>query len=208
MRRASWVDIQIGMTRKGVSDAIILEGGLNDLESHSKAAFVSRHAWNSERPHVLVVACSDGRIQVNLDEFLSSHLGIQRYDRVYLPGGPGALATSGVEYIRSDLHRRELTFLLTAHDIQELLLIFHGPAADGPIEALCADYVRILGRPDAEVIAATQLKDLAEVEEMVRLRSNTIRVRGYRCEVGPNGHIGFVSMKTVTADESSSFTTR
>ena len=166
-----------------------------DLTPVHDEVFASNQPWNPDRPHVLVVACSDGRIQVNLDEFLDHHLGIQHYDRVYLPGGPGALATSGVEYVRSDLHRRELAFLLTAHVIEELLLIFHGPAPDGPNEALCADYVRIFGRADANFIARMQEKDLAEICDLLKGKSPRVRIRGYRCEVGDNGSITFVEMK-------------
>lgn len=37
--------------------------------------YVSRARWDDERPGVLVIACSDGRLQENLDDFLTGHLG-------------------------------------------------------------------------------------------------------------------------------------
>jgi hypothetical protein len=37
--------------------------------------FISTNLWNIERPHVLVVACSDGRYQEALDEFLLQLVG-------------------------------------------------------------------------------------------------------------------------------------
>ena len=46
--------------------------------------FISANTWIIERPHVLVVACSDGRYQKPLDEFLREHLNIVDYDRMYV----------------------------------------------------------------------------------------------------------------------------
>src|SRR5262245_20796341 len=101
---------------------------------------LAQTAWNRQRPESLVVACSDGRLQENLDEFLEKSLGITDYDRLYAPGGPGALASrSGAELLRPGQFQRDCQFLLRAHGIQYLFLIFHGPAADGPEEAVCGD---------------------------------------------------------------------
>ena len=56
--------------------------------------YVSERRWSEERPRVLVVACSDGRLQEAVDDFLQNHLGILDYDRLYAPGGPGAYSRS------------------------------------------------------------------------------------------------------------------
>src|SRR5262245_2012837 len=97
----------------------------------------------SERPHVLVVACSDGRYQIALDDFLRNHLGITDYDRMYVPGGPGALASSSLSCFRGDQFRQDTAFLIERHGVERIVLIFHGPLLkDGPIEAVCADYDR------------------------------------------------------------------
>jgi hypothetical protein len=61
-----------------------------------------------------------------------------------MPGGPGALAESGHQVLRSDQWRRESVFLLDVHDIREVILIFHAAANDGPASANCADYARKL----------------------------------------------------------------
>src|SRR5688500_18091508 len=42
--------------------------------------------WEPERPHILVAACSDGRLQGATDAFGSRALGIQDADRLYTPG--------------------------------------------------------------------------------------------------------------------------
>ncbi len=77
-------------------------------------AFVSDRHWAVERPQVLVVCCSDGRLQEIMDEFLQERLGVRHYDRFYAPGGPGALATSGYEFLRASHYREDTAFLLRA----------------------------------------------------------------------------------------------
>jgi hypothetical protein len=164
-------------------------------------SFVSSKPWNRKRPNKLVIACSDGRLQENLDEFLEGSLGITRYDRVYAPGGPGALATSGVEYLRSDIFRRECDFLVTAHGVEDVYLIFHGPSPDGPDEASCADYRRIFPRHTAQQIRDEQEKDLAEVLSGGFGWQRGVRVHAYRCEVTAEGDIQFVCLRNPTAPE-------
>lgn len=156
--------------------------------------FESHIPWNSDRPHILVVACSDGRLQENLDEFLDDRLQVSRYDRLYLPGGPGALSASGTEYVRSDGHRKELAFLLHAHEIERVLLIFHGPAPDGPVEALCADYARFMAGATVASVSDQQVKDYLEVREFVSQNRPEASVQGFRLEVGQDGSIAFVNL--------------
>lgn len=164
------------------------------LTKSLKAAYLSRARWNSDRPHILVVACSDGRLQENLDDFLQGHLGISRYDRLYAPGGPGALAASGIEFLRSDNFKRECHFLVEAHDIEEVLLIFHGPAEDGPDVAVCADYRRIFPRMTASEIRIQQEKDVAEILQVGFGWRRRVHVRVFRCEVEASGAIHFVDL--------------
>src|ERR1700710_1992926 len=117
------------------------------VQSNSKptesleAPFVSRQPWGKDRPRILIIACSDGRYQQPLDDFLNQHLGITHYDRLYAPGGPGALAHSTLSYFRGEQFRQESAFLIDAHNLEEIILIFHGPVEQGgPLEATCADY--------------------------------------------------------------------
>jgi hypothetical protein len=57
--------------------------------------------WTPARPNALVVACSDGRLQEATDAFLEREFKITRYDRFYVPGGGGALASSGADPVRA-----------------------------------------------------------------------------------------------------------
>jgi hypothetical protein len=151
---------------------------------------LTQAAWNSHRPQALVIACSDGRLQEHLDDFLHLGLGITHYDRLYVPGGGGALAFSGVELIRPDAFRQECRFLLAAHGIRQLYLIFHGPADDGPEEALCGDYRRKLPWASAAEVLKQQAADALEVRRIDW--GPAVRVYTYRCEVRGDNRIQFV----------------
>ncbi len=119
--------------------------------------------WDESRPRVLVVGCSDGRLQEATDEFLSRALGIRRYDRLYVPGGGGALATSGTSLLRPHQFRHECAFLVEAHSVQHVIVLFHGPAANGPPEAVCADYRQRSPLASAAWIRTRQDRDSHEL---------------------------------------------
>ena len=145
--------------------------------------------WTPARPGALVVACSDGRLQQSVDAFLASDLGITDYDRLYLPGGPGALAANG-DYLRADVARRELEFLITAHRLDRIVLLFHGAAPDGPEHAVCADYRRRLyGRPREE-LAARQEHDAATLIRQIGW-GGRLTVRAFRADVGSDCRVRF-----------------
>lgn len=154
--------------------------------------YITRTRWNQNRPRSLVVACSDGRLQENLDEFLHAHLGITHYDRLYAPGGGGALVSSGVELLRPEQFRRECRFLLGAHGIQEFYLIFHGPAEAGPEEAMCGDYRRKLPRATVEAVRKRQEEDANELKRVDWGKG--VSVFTYRCEVRGDDGIQFVML--------------
>ena len=175
------------------------------------AAYVARDPWNSARPGVMVIACSDGRIQEPVDEFLAT-MGVTHYDRLYVPGGPGALTSGGVAFMRADQFRRECAFLIQAHGVADVFLIFHGPAEDGPPEATCADYRLKLPHHTPNQIRAQQQRDSDELLRNVGKRVSARffydevlrhgfgwnvnpRVHPYRCEVTADGAVQFVSLE-------------
>lgn len=156
--------------------------------------FDSSFHWDPTRPHILVIACSDGRLQEPTDEFLAKALGIRQYDRLYLPGGGGALATSGKDFLRAQQVRRECRFLVDMHQVEELILLFHGPAEHGPPDAMCADYRRKLPQlPEARLLEQQQ----RDAEELVAQRdqwAGNARIRSYRCETTAAGGLVFVPL--------------
>ncbi len=166
--------------------------------TESISRYSSAARWQAERPHVLVVACSDGRLQESVDDFLHEHLGVHQYDRLYMPGGPGALARSGEEVLRSDQWRRESVFLLDVHDIREVILIFHAAASDSPPGANSADYARKLPAQAPSHIRTQQEEDAVEVLQRVfsssAYHAHPVHVRVFRAEVSAEQRVQFIEM--------------
>jgi hypothetical protein len=164
--------------------------------THLQATFGQ---WLPDRPTALVIACSDGRLQEATDEFLAHHLQVTRYDRFYVPGGAGALAASGRDFIRAQQLRRECLYLVELHAVRQIVMLFHGPTADGPLAAACADYRRKL--PWASV-AALRGRQEQDAEELLGRRAEwagAAEVSMYRCEVDGRGDIRFADLTGETA---------
>ena len=154
--------------------------------------FHTQRPWNAQRPTTIVIACSDGRFQQEVDEFLESHLDIHRFDRLYVPGGAGALAKSGTEFIRADRLRNECRFLVAAHGVERVILMFHGPAEDGPDEAVCGDYMRRLPTSSQADIRRQQRRDAALI--LSEGLGEGVGLEIYSCEVTRGGFVRFVQM--------------
>jgi hypothetical protein len=145
--------------------------------------------WINNLPNTLVVMCSDGRFQQETDEFLHDYLGISRYDRLYVPGGAGALTASGFEFSRAGQIREECRFLIAAHGIERAILMFHGPSTNGPEAAICGDYRRVFPSHSAAAIYEQQVRDAAEI---IGTGLEGVPVELYRCEVTEGGVVQFV----------------
>jgi len=165
------------------------------LAGDANIAYVSDCRWSVQRPRVLVIACSDGRLQEAVDDFLQNRLGILDYDRLYAPGGPGALASGGFELLRSDAFRRDCAFLVEAHGVEQVLLLFHGPApGEGPALATCADYHRKAPRKTPDEHLAQQEADAAEILRSAFARHAHVQVLVYRAEVLSDHRVRFVDL--------------
>jgi hypothetical protein len=165
-----------------------------ESQTSEKVVFRCNRPWSPDRPRILVIACSDGRLQAQVDEFLNRHLHVVRYDRLLLPGGPGALAYSGGELGRAAEHRRECRFLVRAHRIERIVLLFHGPSDGGLEEAICADYQRKFpGITPAE----TRSRQEADLGHLVRFRAewaDNAQLQAFRGEVAPDRNVRFVAI--------------
>jgi hypothetical protein len=150
--------------------------------------------WTPARPSALVVACSDGRLQEATDAFLARELKITRYDRFYVPGGGGALASSGTDQSRAQQMCAECKYLVELHAVRRVILLFHGPSAAGRIEASCADYRRKL--PWANIAELRTQQELDAVDLLARRRefASGADVLVYRCEVDAAGGLTFVTL--------------
>jgi hypothetical protein len=160
---------------------------MTDLFQHT-----SETVWNETSPSTLVVACSDGRFQSELEDFVASQLGITRFDSLHIPGGPGALAPSGIDFTRAHQLRRECRFLIESHSIKVVILVFHGPAPDGPHSATCGDYQRKFPTASAKQIRQQQAEDLQDL--MREPMWDGIDLRVLRCEVTRRHTVQFVEL--------------
>ncbi len=139
-----------------------------------------------------MVACSDARFHDEIDEFLHTQLSLSCCDRLYVPGGAGALATGGVGLLRARRLREECHFLIGAHKIRRAVLFFHGPAADGPVEAICGDYKRRQPKATAAEVRRQQEGDARQI-----LRDGLgdgVRLEMYLCEVTKDSLVRFESI--------------
>ena len=151
-------------------------------------------AWNPDRPHAMVVACSDGRLQEPTDAFLERELGLTHFDRLYIPGGAGALAASDRDVFRAQQLRFECKYLVQLHHVERVILLFHGPAVHGPEEALCADYRRKMPWAAMDAIRERQARDAAELMKMRWEWAADAAVAIYRCEITIGRTVDFVAL--------------
>lgn len=148
--------------------------------------------WIPDRPHTLVVACSDGRLQEQTDEFLHMKLGLGGFDRFYVPGGGGALASSGRDFLRAQQLRRECSYLIELHEVSRVILVFHGPTDDGPPDAICADYHRKLPWASPSIVNSRQRMDAIELIDSASEWAGKAEVVAYHCEVDAEQNVEFV----------------
>jgi hypothetical protein len=163
------------------------------IESKMTGAFAE---WLPDRPETLVIACSDGRLQEATDEFLAHHLQVTRYDRFYVPGGGGALAASGRDFLRAQQLRRECRYLVELHEVRHIVTLFHAPASDGPLAAACADYRRKLPWASVTELRGRQEQDAEELSRIHEEWAGSAEVVMYRCEVDSRGVIRFAQLSS------------
>jgi hypothetical protein len=130
-------------------------------------------------------------LQEATDAFLGRELGLTQFDRFYVPGGGGALASSGRDFIRAQQLRRECAYLIELHSVARVVLLFHGPSTNGPAAAVCADYRRKMAWASPDIIDARQRQDSGELIERRNEWAGQAAVASYRCDVHAGGEITF-----------------
>ena len=139
--------------------------------------FESKITYDPQRIHAAAVYCSDGRIGEHCDDFMQNGLGLPRYDRVILPGGPAALAGYSAARIAEDGVLDELRFLIKGHELTRVVLIQHQD---------CAFYkLRLKVREQS--IAQLQTADLARAAHTIRQATDLEQIEGYTARFTEHG---------------------
>jgi hypothetical protein len=116
------------------------------------AAYHATERWHEERIGALALYCSDGRWGEAFDEFCHRHLGIPRYDRWAVVGGPSWVAAPQHELMVRTA-RIQLDFLVKVHELERIVLITHyGCAWYGQMLQKTPD--ECLGEQTRDVVAA------------------------------------------------------
>ena len=147
---------------------------------HRKAGvtiYESPVQYEKQRIHAAAVYCSDGRVGEHFDDFIQNGLGLPRYDRVALPGGPACLAGHLEARVAEQGVIDELKFLIDAHGLTKLVLIQHEE---------CAFYTARLG-VSAKRLEALQRADLVRATYAVRKATSMDKVEGYFARRGKHG---------------------
>ena len=145
------------------------ESGLELTPDLPMSVFTSSEPWNPERIGALALYCSDGRWGLAFDEFCHKCLGIPRYDRFAVPGGPAWLATSEESDPFARAAREQVDFLVQVHELERIVLITHYG---------CAAYVQGLRQTPEQCLAA-QIEDLRLAAASLRGWYSAIAVEGY-----------------------------
>jgi hypothetical protein len=140
------------------------------MSSDSKNGnFQSKIHYNPHRMHAAAIYCSDGRVGEHFDDFLQNGLGLPRYDRIALPGGPAGLAGYAEARLEQDGLVDELRFLIEAHKLSRVVLIQHQN---------CAFYAARLKVSDKQ-IEHLQRADLVRAAYFVRHVTDLEEVEAY-----------------------------
>ncbi len=129
---------------------------MSDHQNHN--VYDSTVAFDASRIGAAAIYCSDGRFGEQCDDLLHQGLGLPRYDRLAVPGGPACLAGHFATYHEGDALHAQLEFLIDTHGLQRIVLIAHQD---------CAYYTARL-EVSPLGLAEQQLEDLAKATQRVR----------------------------------------
>lgn len=139
--------------------------------------FTSDLPFDTIRIEAAAVYCSDGRFGEQFDDFLYGGLGLPKYDRLAVPGGPACLAGHFAAYREGDALAAQIEFLISAHHLQRVVLVAHQG---------CAFYTQRLGLSPIDLVQK-QHADLARAAERVRGLNRDLVVDTYFARLDGDG---------------------
>jgi hypothetical protein len=128
--------------------------------------FTAPTPWSPDRPHTLVVCCSDGRWHAQVVEFMQAE--VSRYADLYaIPGGPAVLDPWNSSYDEFRAFEQGMRLLSKYHDLSSIWLVAH----EG-----CAFYMEKHPHFDDGARRARQVADLARGRAAILERYPTLEV--------------------------------
>lgn len=131
--------------------------------------FHSSVPFETSRIHAVAMYCSDGRFGEQCDEFLQQGLGLPRYDRLAVPGGPACLAGYETTHRQEEGLIEEIKFLVQVHGLARVVLIAHQS---------CAFYTDFL-KFQMDELLSHQCDDLAKAVRRVQEIDHSLSVEPY-----------------------------
>lgn len=130
------------------------------------APYVTRAAFDPERPETLVVCCSDGRYHGPIEEFVRAQVS-ERPDLFAVPGGPATIDAWASSFDHARVFESSLELLFVSHPLRSAWLIAHQG---------CAFYRHRHGSLSDEAIRARQGTDLERARTLLLERRPKLEV--------------------------------
>jgi hypothetical protein len=133
----------------------------------------------------LVLMCSDRRFQEAFREFLSTHLGLQRWDSIATPGGAYMLSFAEVLPKQLKVGTRMVKFMMQKSQPGRIIVINH----EGCVRYLEAFHSQL--SKFGFSLADKQRRDLVSVAKDLREAFPNTTVEPYYATLAPDGSCGF-----------------
>lgn len=126
--------------------------------------------------NTLALYCSDGRFAEQFNQFLVKQLNIDYCDRLVVPGGPGVLAHQSDTQTQARATAEQLQFLIAAHNIQRVILIFHEDCG----------YYKACAHVNNDQMQAQQQSDMKIVLKQVNSMADNLNIETYIARIDKN----------------------
>lgn len=94
----------------------------SQTQAASMVTYVTSVRWDGDSDHALVMDCSDYRLPPARAEFLAKHCKINRYDPIFVPGGPGVITVGEILCL---FERERVKLLHSFHQFRRVIGIAH-----------------------------------------------------------------------------------
>lgn len=138
--------------------------------------YQSNIPFQTEPLDTIAVYCSDGWFGDQTESFLTTGLGLRRFDRLVVPGGAACLVRHHASQLEDETILARLRFLIESHELNRVILVAHDDC--GYYKAalsLPADQQEQPKRNDLAMAA----KHIAEINPRCDIQAYIARLDGY-----------------------------